>query len=436
MSSDKSAKNTSDDSVMDVTKPGKSTPSASSRPIIVGHKPMIQDPMVNEAAPSDDSSESQKIEVNRTAPKVLQPLDQSLSAEAADDSEQDPDGAEPKEDINQPSPAADEASAETESTADQQPESQPTVEKTTETKIVETVVEKAANKKGDKSDKDDKAAKEKQEKINKLIEEKKYFVPVGEPVAKKRRGKILALILLILILVGGYAAADYFTDWPLPYEFFKNTQQETIADENSDQANSITAEPDQQDESANLPAGYAKFEDNDLGFSFAYPEVWGEPKVGPSVESDHLSSGSEFEISFSNNNKVTIGGQTADRAHDPSKGHGGVVYAGVFAGASQPNSYVIDPGLSQEQAKYQNSVIVSLPVFQESCTGIATVLIQNFSGVQKYPKIAFLYMHSRVDADNLTEADCEGDNYKNHINQAEVEELKTIAPTISPITSD
>lgn len=41
--------------VMDVAKPGKTAPDASSRPLIVGHQPMVKDPMMsNPTAPADD----------------------------------------------------------------------------------------------------------------------------------------------------------------------------------------------------------------------------------------------------------------------------------------------------------------------------------------------------------------------------------------------
>ncbi len=48
-------KNKDDKKLMDVSRPGKSAPSATSRPIIVTHGPIMQDPMVNDTAKAVDS---------------------------------------------------------------------------------------------------------------------------------------------------------------------------------------------------------------------------------------------------------------------------------------------------------------------------------------------------------------------------------------------
>src|SRR5688500_10351004 len=83
--------------VMDVSKPGKTAPSASSRPIIVGHKPVVQDSMVNEEKemPSNESEEH-KITVNRTGPKVIAPLTPAEDLAEASDSNSADELAEPE----------------------------------------------------------------------------------------------------------------------------------------------------------------------------------------------------------------------------------------------------------------------------------------------------------------------------------------------------
>ena len=79
--------------VMDVAKPGKTAPSASSRPIITGHAPPVKDPMVNEDKKmSEGESEEHKIDVKRSSPKVIAPLTsaEKLATGNGDDDQVDP----------------------------------------------------------------------------------------------------------------------------------------------------------------------------------------------------------------------------------------------------------------------------------------------------------------------------------------------------------
>src|SRR5688572_11245924 len=91
--------------VMDVSKPGKSAPDSSSRPIIVGHKPMIADPMVNPEKDESENTEPETVKVKKltvVGEKVLLPPSQQKNAEKADGSPTS-DGPElPKDDIEEP----------------------------------------------------------------------------------------------------------------------------------------------------------------------------------------------------------------------------------------------------------------------------------------------------------------------------------------------
>src|ERR1700753_4313830 len=74
--------------ITDIEKPGLSAPSATSKPVIVGNRPLLQDPMmVNQAAEdSDEPAPAQPMPTlssERTA--VIEPLDESLAEEAAED---------------------------------------------------------------------------------------------------------------------------------------------------------------------------------------------------------------------------------------------------------------------------------------------------------------------------------------------------------------
>lgn len=71
--------------VMDVAKPGKTAPDASGRPLIVGHQPMVKDPMMsNPTAPADDlvQKEDQKSMTSHTG-LTIQP---GSSSDATPDS--------------------------------------------------------------------------------------------------------------------------------------------------------------------------------------------------------------------------------------------------------------------------------------------------------------------------------------------------------------
>lgn len=92
--------------------------------------------------------------------------------------------------------------------------------------LVDELAKQAANKKT--KDKEEKELSAKEQKINKLVEDKTYFLPIGEVTRKRKNRKSLLIFLLLLIVVAGaYAAADAgFINSPveLPYEFIQDQQ--------------------------------------------------------------------------------------------------------------------------------------------------------------------------------------------------------------------
>lgn len=110
MAAKKSDDKKKDPKVMDVSKPGKSAPSSTGRPIIVSHKPMAGDPMVKESdkdeeKPSGEPSgdEGEKITVKRTGPKVIKPLNEDAAAK--DESAAAQDQADKSTDAEEDSPS-------------------------------------------------------------------------------------------------------------------------------------------------------------------------------------------------------------------------------------------------------------------------------------------------------------------------------------------
>lgn len=175
---------------MDVSKPGEVTPDATSRPIIVGHKPMIQqDPMVSPAENQDtppEVAENTEKKVTSHSEKVVQPPSVSAdAAEVADPKPEEPEAKSPEESENSDdaAPVSDEAA------------------------IVDAVAEQAkANKKnsGEPTEED----KKKQAEITKLIEEKKYFVPLKVASHKRNSRVSIVFLLLLLLVAGAYLVAD------------------------------------------------------------------------------------------------------------------------------------------------------------------------------------------------------------------------------------
>lgn len=235
---------------MDVAKPGKSQPDATSRPVIVGHRPMVHDPMVSDlSGAKNDKPEEEKKLVSSAGIKIL-PLSESEAAEkvepakepesepeptapASEETQAEPD--KPAETAKVPEPAAEEKPAEKlaapepapEEVAEAKPAETPKPAPETavaDNAVVNAVASQAGAKKkpveGEVTEED----KAKQEAIQKLIESKKYNVKVGEVKRRRSRHGAVALIVLLLALIGVYLALDarlIESNLELPYEFFK-----------------------------------------------------------------------------------------------------------------------------------------------------------------------------------------------------------------------
>lgn len=216
---------------MDVSKPGKSTPTASSRPIIVGHKPEVRDPMVTEE--SDVSAQEQVIDVKRTAPKVITPLE-SESQQQDDNNPTSPDSSSVTavDDTPKEAPLVDEApeSVTPASLDSNVPSKEPKKEKDSNDKgssVINAVVGQATKNKDKKTDKKIDELEKRQAEIEKLIEDKKYFVHTTQVTKKQRKTRWIALLILLIIAIGAYLAIDaqvVKNNYKLPYEFFKDQE--------------------------------------------------------------------------------------------------------------------------------------------------------------------------------------------------------------------
>lgn len=156
--------NGADQRIFDVARPGKTAASAQSRPVIVGHRTLLQDPMMIKAEKSD-AAENDK-------PK---PEDASGALTSTGRTISPPDQA-------PPTPATDDSTVDQSSTTDTTQTSGPSDQ---------TSVKKQA-------EKEQQAQTAKQENLHKLIEAKKYYVPIGE---KKRTRSIRHLLLAIIAIL-------------------------------------------------------------------------------------------------------------------------------------------------------------------------------------------------------------------------------------------
>lgn len=177
--------------VMDVEKPGTTPASATSRPVIVGRGPAIKDPMVNDNNP-ETAEQATPQPLPSAKKRTIQPLtDQPKETET-----------EPK-----PAPASDQIA---------ENELAPDLPQTEE-------AEKAAAAEAEEQLSEEE--RKRQELVDKLVLEKKYFVPTGA-VQKKRtvRNTILLFLAFIVLLSAAVLAVDaelIQTNITLPFDLIK-----------------------------------------------------------------------------------------------------------------------------------------------------------------------------------------------------------------------
>lgn len=291
--------------VMDVSKPGKTAPSASSRPIIIGHQ-SVQDATVNEQPTAPEVKEEK---VSRSGPKVVMPISDDLKPDAIESAAEEagsegevpvPDGG----DTAEPPEVTDDSQeevTEVQPTEDVK-ETKASTTTNSETAAVDAVAEQADAKKKELQASDEE--KKRQKEFEKLIASRKYHVPIGERTRRKRRSRGLVVLLLALLLIaGGYAAADKFTDLPLPYEFFKAASQAE-----STESAIVKQEPGVQPEAtaSTVPEGFVEYKNEEIGISFMYPKEWGEVTVKETLGDGRTTSGTDVRLSFSSSSRSGV----------------------------------------------------------------------------------------------------------------------------------
>lgn len=188
--------------VFDVAKPGKSGPSATSKPIIVGHKSMIEDPMVKTGASATLDEEAKEIADDKVSDETKNEASDNTKSE--DKKEVGPHQAkvvEPPEEttkteetpVEAPAPAAEPAAVPDEPSEPKEPAASDsdTPDQTAKSDEKETKVSEEEQ--------------AQQVAIQKLIEDKQYVVHVGEAHHHKPSRKVMIIAGAAVVLLVGLA---------------------------------------------------------------------------------------------------------------------------------------------------------------------------------------------------------------------------------------
>ena len=217
-----------DKKVMDVAKPGKSAPSSTSKPVIVGHKPMIQDPMVTPSENGEEAAVPKEEKVATRSVKKIVPLSDQAEAQEEKPAETEPTSETATDSVDE-KPAEEEAkeSADEEPAAAEAEEAAPAEEptdkpSTDETAAVDAIASQATKRKeGDLTEEE----KKKAEAINKLIEDKTYYLKIGQAHHKRNTTVFALLGFVLLVVIGGVLAIDagmVETGITLPFDLIAN----------------------------------------------------------------------------------------------------------------------------------------------------------------------------------------------------------------------
>lgn len=221
-------KNNDPERVFDVAKPGKKGPDATSRPVIVGHKNMIEDPMVKQAEAATKSNGKHKDENDKPAFLSKEVMEDESVAPHEAKTINPPDGA---EDIQQPVDASEpevtddstktpvdddpsgKAAIEETQAADSVPDDEAVTELPTAAEATDKPKDAEEARKQQKADEEEKA---KQAAIQKLIESRQYNVKVGEIKHKRSARRGLAMLIVILLLAAVTAVLLLNAGFKLP----------------------------------------------------------------------------------------------------------------------------------------------------------------------------------------------------------------------------
>lgn len=171
---------------MDVSKPGNSTPDTSARPVIVTNRSMVQDPTMKDQS-KDDSPNPIKETPTRGAKTITPVSNFSQDDSSTSDTTKETDKPEPETPVPE--------------------KSYTEKEQAKEAAVVDAVADQATEDKK-KKNKDSDADIARKTALEKLITDKKYFVPIGQVSRRRNRRALIVFFVVIILLIGGYLVLD------------------------------------------------------------------------------------------------------------------------------------------------------------------------------------------------------------------------------------
>jgi len=230
--------------IEDVSRPGKTAPASTSKPVIITNRPVIKDPMVVEDQAEAPADEATPIKVSRPAGGIVLkplsapelPVEKKVAAKAETDeapvAPAEPSTPEPaltetaaapspetaSSSVDEPSPASDKP-AELTPAADTLAATEPPADETTDSKsATETPAATDSLVEPEKGDdqtspvdaklKEEAAAAEAKAKrdaeLEKLVEDKTYYLPVNAVEKRRTKRVVIAGILLSLLLAAAW----------------------------------------------------------------------------------------------------------------------------------------------------------------------------------------------------------------------------------------
>lgn len=210
--------------VNDVSKPGQTAASPTSRPIITPHASMIkQDPMVSGGSDEEVVQKKSESRINIKPELKLKPISDDKPAEEDEDKGENKSETEQKKEDDKPEPDENKTEAKTED--GESPEVKPDEDQGDDSAAIDSLASSAGSNKQTAQETEEE--KKRVEKIKELSDSKKYYVPIVEGGHKASYERLLSWLILILLLaaVGVYLAIDagYLNvGINLPYNFIGN----------------------------------------------------------------------------------------------------------------------------------------------------------------------------------------------------------------------
>lgn len=207
---DKSAK------LFDVSHPGKSAPSATSRPIIVGHGSMVaHDPMVV-TGDTEKAEDKQPAKITVRELKIQPDKPAAAGPEEPSPAEATGDTVEPSDPVSEEQPPVETAAQDVTAVPEAAPANAGPAE-SSETGVVNSLMNEVDAKQADKKQKKDLEILTTE--LEKSIETKEFFVPIGLESRRRSHNRLTALLVLSLILglIGlNFAIDAEFVDIGIP----------------------------------------------------------------------------------------------------------------------------------------------------------------------------------------------------------------------------